>query len=228
MLVARWLSCLYHGQSLALEIFLRIQRASVSGLLPGASGVMPSCTRSLFWRMKAFLWPLFHSSWKCLLLSVSGASHGPGLPGKPLSQDPLLPKLVPISFPRGLSIWESSSWVGMNGRNAILEGMTETTQSSTPRGGMNLWVRWVLAGRRGQVEPLGHILVIPYPLPHRCPQRHAEVFSLLIPGRDEGWHQGWDASLDRKDQGGVRFTQWSCGSFNVSLSKNLAVKKKNH
>lgn len=64
--------------------------------------------------------------------------------------------------------------------------------------------------------------------PTHFPQRHAEVLSLLIPGRDEDWHQGWDASLDRKDQGGLRLTQWSCGSFNVSLSKNLADKKENH
>lgn len=72
------------------------------------------------------------------------------------------------------------------------------------------------------MEHLGLILLIPYLPPHRRPQYHAEVLSLLIPGRDEGWDQ------DRKDQGGLRLTQWSCGSFNVSLSKNLADKKENH
>lgn len=35
--------------------------------------------------------------------SVSGAPHRPGLPGKPLSHDPLLPEFVFISSPRGLS-----------------------------------------------------------------------------------------------------------------------------
>lgn len=43
-----------------------------------------------------------------------------------------------------------------------------------------------VAGRRRQVEPLGPILMIPYPLPPHRPQPRAGVMSLLIPGRAEG------------------------------------------
>lgn len=102
MLAAGGLSCSCHGQSFALEILLWIQGGSVSGLLPGLEGSYPAA-RGPSSEVEGILVTSLPLLLEMPVASVSGAPHRPGLPGKPLSHDPLLPEFVFLSSPRGLS-----------------------------------------------------------------------------------------------------------------------------
>lgn len=96
---------------LNLEVLLLIQGESVSGLLSGAWVAMPRHALSLFWRMKAFLGPLFYSSLQCLLPSFPGPLMDMVFLASLLPLIPFLLNLCPF-LARGLSLCNASSWAG--------------------------------------------------------------------------------------------------------------------